>query len=162
MRNIARRAEAWRCLADCHADIALLQEAAESPADLATRFEIGPAPWHTAGAGVNRRWRAAVVKLSDRVAVEWIPAKLISHSSPGELAVSREGTLAVAVVRPVDGESLVVGSMYTLWERPHISTKRRRLIYADAPVHRVISDLSMLIGEEHRIVVAGDLNCFYG
>jgi hypothetical protein len=47
--NIARRAEAWRCLADCDADIALLQEAAEPPVDLATRFEIDPAPWHTAG-----------------------------------------------------------------------------------------------------------------
>ena len=38
--NIARRAEAWQCLADCDADIGLLQEAAEPPADLAARFEV--------------------------------------------------------------------------------------------------------------------------
>lgn len=85
--NIARRVEAWWCLADCDADIALLQEAAEPPADLAGRFHVDPASWHIAGAGLNRRWRAAVVKLSDRVAVEWIPAKVISDACPGKLAV---------------------------------------------------------------------------
>jgi len=92
--NIARRVEAWRCLADCDADIALLQEAAKPPADLTTRFEIDPAPWHTAGAGVNRCWRAAVVKLSDRVAVPaWFCVQrtklLAGHSSrPTSLTIT--------------------------------------------------------------------------
>jgi len=41
--NIAHRAEPWRRLADCDADIALLQEAAEPPCDLAGRFPVDPA-----------------------------------------------------------------------------------------------------------------------
>ena len=37
-------------------------------------------------------------------------------------------------------------------------------IYADASVHRLISDLSVLIGRQrgHKIIVTGDLNVLYG
>jgi len=53
--------------------------------------------------------------------------------------------------------------MYAPWEKFHI-TARSREIYADASVHRVISDLTALIGSnhEHRVVAAGDLNILYG
>ncbi len=160
--NIVRRVEAWRCLADSDADIALLQEAAEPPADIASRFDVDPAPWRTAGAGLNRRWRAAVVKLSDRVTVEWLDAKAMDDAGPCELVVSRTGTLAAGVVTPTGGQPLIVASMYAPWEKPHSRTASR-WIYADASVHRVISDLSVLIGQErHRIVAAGDLNSLFG
>lgn len=45
-----------------------------------------------------------------------------------------------------------------------IGGNRSSWIYADASVHRLISDLSVLIGRQrgHRIIVAGDLNVLYG
>jgi hypothetical protein len=55
--------------------------------------------------------------------VDWIPAKAISEACPGELGVSREGTLGAAVVQPVGGESLIVASMYAPWEKPHGTAK---------------------------------------
>lgn len=43
-------------------------------------------------------------------------------------------------------------------------TGRRILVYADASVHRLISDLSALVGRQkgHKIIAAGDLNVLYG
>lgn len=161
--NIARRNEAWRCLLDTDADIALLQEATEPPADVARRLEVDPAPWRTAGAGLNRPWRAAVVKLSDRVGVQWLESKPVEDANPRELAVSRPGTLATAIVTPSAGAPFVVASMYAPWEKLH-STAGNGWIYADGSVHRLISDLSALIGQEvgHRILAAGDLNILHG
>ena len=53
--------------------------------------------------------------------------------------------------------------MYGSWERPHGSTGSS-WIYADGSVHRLISDLSVFIGQQkkHRILTAGDLNILYG
>ena len=67
--NIAHRHEPWSCLLDMDADIALLQEAGEPPPEVAGRIETDLAPWLTAGADVfrPRRWRTAVVRLSERV-----------------------------------------------------------------------------------------------
>ena len=161
--NVAQRQESWRLLVDSEADIALLQEAVEPPADIASRLEIDPAPWRTAGAGTNRPWRAAVVKLSNRVSLEWLQAKSLEDAHPDEFAASRMGTLAAAIVSPLSGEPFVVASMYAAWERPHRTTESG-WIYADGSAHRLISDLSGLIGQQsgHRIVAAGDLNILHG
>lgn len=161
--NIARRPDAWRCLLDIDADIALLQEATEPPSDVARRLEVDPAPWRTPGARINRPWRAAIVKLSAGVAVQWFEPKPLDTAEPGELAVSRPGTLAAAMLTLPSGETLVVVSMYALWEKPHRSTGSS-WIYADASAHRLISDISALVGQQtgHRIVAAGDLNILYG
>ncbi len=53
--------------------------------------------------------------------------------------------------------------MYGAWESPAEDTGSR-WIYADASVHRLISDISVLIGRQrgHKIIVAGDLNVLYG
>ncbi|MBN2559836.1 MAG: endonuclease/exonuclease/phosphatase family protein [Phycisphaerae bacterium] len=161
--NIARREEAWRCLLDDDYDIALLQEATEPPDDVAQRLYVDHAPWQTAGAGLTRRWRTAVVRLSDRVAVQWLEPKSVEEARSGDLAVSRLGTLAGAVVTPSQGEPFTVLSLYGAWEKPHRATGSS-WIYADGSVHRLISDLSVLIGQQegHRIVAAGDLNILYG
>jgi endonuclease/exonuclease/phosphatase family metal-dependent hydrolase len=161
--NIARRDEAWRCLLDADADVALLQEAAAPPADIARRLEVDPAAWRTAGAGVSRPWRAAVVRLSSRVQVHWLEPKPVADALPDDLAVSRLGTLAAAIVTPSAGDPLVVASMYAPWEKPHATTGSG-WIYADGSVHRLISDLSSLVGQQmgHRILAAGDLNILYG
>jgi len=98
--NIARRESAWRALLTSDADVALLQEATEPPADVAKELGLDSSPWRTAGAGVDRPWRTAVVRLSDRVGVRWLEPFSIGDAEPGELAVSRPGTLSVAEVTP--------------------------------------------------------------
>jgi len=161
--NIARREDAWRALLDIDADIALLQEAIEPPSDIAGHLDIDPATWRTSGAGKNRPWRTAIIKLSKQIQVEWLEAKLIENAHPGELAVSRLGTLAVAAITPPAIEPFIVASMYATWENPH-SLTGSKWIYADASVHRLISDLSVFIGRQagHRILAAGDLNILHG
>ncbi len=161
--NISRRDDAWRYLLDTDADIGLLSEAAEPPPDVAQRLEVDPALWQTAGGGVNRPWRTAIVKLSNRVEVQWLEAKSVSDAMPGDLAVSRPGTLAAAIVTGGTVEPFVVASMYAVWEKPH-SITGSGWIYADGSAHRVISDLSGLVGQQmgNRILVAGDLNILHG
>jgi len=94
--NIAHRDEAWHSLTDTDADVALLQEAAAPPADIAHRFEVDSAPWMTAGAGVKRSWRTAIVRLSTSVKVQWFEAKPVGDALPGELAVSRTTSTPLA------------------------------------------------------------------
>ena len=158
--NIAHRAEPWHTLLAMEADIALLQEAAPPPSDLdlPPHVVIDPSPWHTSGGG--RLWKAAVVKLSDRVQVEWIEAKPIPDAGYRDFAVSHPGTLAVAVVTSRDSDSLVVASMYGAWE----NRREGNWIVADGTVHRIISDLSWFVGRQsgHRIIAAGDLNIYHG
>ena len=158
--NIARRVAPWHCLLDMDADVALLQEAAEPPSEVAARVEIDPAPWGVSGG--NYYWRTAVVRLSDRVRVEWIASVPLVVAESGEFAVSYPGTLTAATVTPPGGEPFVVVSMYAWWERPHASIGD--WIFSDATAHRVVSDLSASVGGErnHRILGAGDLNSFHG
>lgn len=161
--NIGRRDDAWRALLDTDADIALLQEATQPPSDVAKKLNIDPAPWITTGAGKTRKWKAAIVDLSGKSKINWIKSRSIEHAMPGELGISRLGTLNAAEVTPVDGEPFIVVSMYAVWEDPHSSTQSS-WIYSDGSVHRLISDLSTFIGQQtkHRIVAAGDLNILYG
>ena len=53
--------------------------------------------------------------------------------------------------------------MYALWEKPYPTTGSS-WIYADAAVHRLISDISVFVGQQsgHRILAAGDLNILHG
>jgi hypothetical protein len=163
--NMAHRKEAWRCLLEGadSADVALLQEAAEPPPDVAARIEVDEEPWHTLGGGSLRPWRTAVVRLSDRVQVSWLTPVSLEQAADGGIAVSLRGTLAAAHVTDPKGVCCTVISMYSSWERPHPSTNSR-WIYADAAAHRLISDLTVFIGQQnrHRILAAGDLNILYG
>jgi exonuclease III len=161
--NIAGRKEAWRELSDSDADIALIQEATEPPKEIGDHIEFNPGAWRTEGAGKNRPWRTAIAKLSERVEVKWHEAKPLSEATTGELGVSRLGTLSAATITPSSGTPFTVVSIYGVWDGPHKDT-RSSWIYADASVHRLISDLSVFIGQQtkHRIVAAGDLNILYG
>ena len=161
--NIAQRLKPWHRLLELDADIALLQEAAKPPRKVAERVDVNPGPWRTAGGDGYRPWRAAVVRLSSRVEVDWIEAKPIDEAGAGEFAVSRAGTLAAAKVTPPRGEPLVIVSMYAPWTRPHASTGSGWIV-SDASAHRAVSDLSAFIGSQHghRIIAAGDLNILHG
>lgn len=119
-------------------------------------------PWETVSPGKNSRWRTAVVKLSDQVDVEWIKPVPIDQAGWGQFAVSRPGTLSAAQVRHKDELPIILLSMYGFWEKSHELTGSNWL-YADASVHRVISDLSTFIGTQrnHRIIASGDLNILF-
>ena len=176
--NIATMIEPWRELAAMGADVALLQEARRPPAEIAGRVDLGPDEswdshwwnsdwWRGRWPALYDRW-PMVVRLSDRVEVEWFKEiSPVSGASPDEIEVSGFGTITAARVTPKDGsiEPFIAVSMYGRWLGPHPSVGPT-WIYADASVHRIISDLSTFIGHEdsrkHRILAAGDLNMTYG
>lgn len=192
--NIAKRQEPWRELVRMGVDVALLQEAAPPPEDVvglreATlppaegtgRPDIGPQDawdshswnsdwWH--GRGWNAlydRW-PMVVKLSDRVEVEWFrQVSPVWGAEPDEIEVSGFGTITAARVTPKDSsvEPFIIASMYGRWMGAHPSVKTSwGFGVADSSVHRIISDLASFIGYEnpqtHRILAAGDLNIAHG
>ena len=163
------------------ADVALLQEGCEPPADVVGRIETGPSGHWDAGAWNSGYWkgrfpqltdrRTEVVKLSDQVKIEWFKqVGPISGVCEDEIAVSGIGTIAAARVTSAgrDGpDPFIVVSMYARWTKPHPSTKTNwRTGYPDGTAHRIISDLSAFIGDgrpsTHRILAAGDLNMAYG
>ena len=175
--NIARRQEPWRQLAAMDADVALLQEAVLPPADVAAQVDTGPQA-HWDSHGWNSRWYEGrldrlsdrwpmVVRLSDRVEVEWFrQVNPISETAGDEIAVSGIGTIAAARVIPRDAPPFIVASMYARWIKPHPSTGTRSAQFSDGSTHRIISDLSAFIGSAdpgtHRILAAGDLNLIHG
>ena len=161
--NIAHRRELWNDVVALDADIALLQEAPAPPADIEERIKTDNQPWRTAGSGTRSNWRAAVVALRPGVEATWHEPKSVSDTDGVEFTVSRFGTLSAATITAPGTDTLTFISMYARWESPHASTNSG-WIYADASVHRIISDLSVFIGREqgHRIIAAGDLNILHG
>lgn len=159
--NINRSDAAYPALQEMAADIALLQEV--SPNYVPDGIDVGPyKPWDKHSYG---RW-PAVVKLSDRVEVKWFePVPLDVDEAEDKVAVSDLPTLAAAQVTPLpDGEPFIVVSMYARWYRPH-PLADNHYEFADASVHRIISDLTGFIGgwpKAPRIIAAGDLNTIYG
>lgn len=191
--NIATKREPWRELVAMDADVALLQEARRPPEDVVGQRDAGLPPAESAGLPDigpreswdshswnsewwrERGWRALyerwpmVVRLSDRVDVEWFTqVSPDGWPTENEISVSGIGTITAARVTPKDGstEPFIVASMYGRWVGPHPSIRASSEIYADASVHRIISDLSAFIGHDdrrtHRILAAGDLNVTYG
>lgn len=175
--NIGKRTEPWHQLAEMDADVALLQEAGTPPAGVAESVDTGPEEhwnshvwnsrwWEGRFENLYDRW-AMVVKLSDRVEVEWFKQiGPIGGMAADEVAVSGIGTIAAARVKPADGSApFVVVSMYARWATPHPDVESS-WIYQDGSAHRIISDLSAFIGSTdpstHRILAAGDLNMIYG
>ena len=162
--NIAHRLEPWRQLPSAGVDIALLQEAGPPPSDIGKAVQIDPGPWVTEGQPASRRWRTAVVRLSDRVRMSPRATAPLGLASGDELPVSRMGTLAAADVELIEtGERFTVASVYGLWEGP-LPSVEGSWIYADASVHRVLSDLSALVGRQELppLLVSGDLNILHG
>ncbi|MEX2258545.1 MAG: hypothetical protein WD672_07530 [Woeseia sp.] len=159
--NICRSKAAWRELADSDGDVALVQEAVAPPSNL--NIEVDDTPWCTAGAGLTRAWRAAVARLSDRISMHPRPCLSIPEAEMGQLVSCRTGTMAIADVQMPGNAPITVVSMYAAWEKPTAETGSSWFV-ADASAHRVISDLSLLVGRRngHRLIAAGDLNLLYG
>ena len=160
---MAHRKGLWDDVVASRADVVLLQEAPEPPAHIASRVRTDHQPWRIEGGKSQCNWRAAVVALNPSIEVNWHEPKPIKDAVGGEFAVSRLGTLSAATIAAPGLEPVVFMSMYSQWEVPHASTNSN-WIYADASVHRLISDLSAFIGRQkgHRIIAAGDLNILHG
>jgi len=162
--NMGHRTDAWRILSDAEADLALLQEAVAPPPDIASKIQVDPGPWLTEASQKPRVFRAAVARLSDRVKMHPQATAPLAQAAGDSLPVSRQGTIALADIQlQGTGELITVASIYGLWERPS-PTLQSSWIYADASVHRVLSDLSALIGREELgpLLVADDLNILHG
>lgn len=179
--NIARRRKAWLELFEMarrdEVDVALLQEAGKGPPNGLERPE-GFGFKHVARKLDGRLWPKrpaldrwpAVVKLSDRVQVEWIE-QLPAGGAPeseSEMEVSGVGTLAAARVTPAYGaaeDSFFAVSMYARWLNTHPATGKK-WIYSDASAHQILTDLSAFAvandPADDRILAAGELNMFYG
>ncbi len=156
-------------------DLALLQEVGKH---LPERIKRGDENWDWS---VCDRW-PAVIQLSDRVKVQWFTSvPLHKYPQAYEFAVSDVRTLATAEVTPLQGgqpsgEPFIAASMYSFWLFRHPlagktpayrkSGEGQVSIYANASMHRIISDLSAFIGHTdpsaHRILAAGDMNMSYG
>jgi hypothetical protein len=87
----------------------------------------------------------------------------LADAGQDDLGVSLPGTLAACELIQESGERITVASIYGAWTSP-VPWKKGGWIYADASVHRLISDLSALVASQrgHRIIVAGDLNILHG
>ena len=157
MRWNSDRDSAWALLRETDADIALLQEARQPPASAAWA-DVNPGPWGIAGRRVT--WRSAVARLSDRVDVEWIEAKPIALAGSHDFSVSRPGTIAAAVITPENGQPVTVVSMYAAWEYYAQQSGRPSASLAVSSLHRMISDLTRLVGPQTRLIAAGDLNIY--
>jgi hypothetical protein len=120
--NIAHRSYIWGDVCALDADIALLQEACEPPPESAAHLDVDCEPWRTAGIGI-RHWRTAIVGLRRDWRIDRVTPRCLADARPGELAVSRLGTLSAAhVEHPAMSEVFSLLSMYSPWESPHSST----------------------------------------
>lgn len=147
----------WDDLREFNADVALLQEARQPLPGAVEEVVSDELPWQTDGY-YRRQWRTAVVRLSDRVRLRARPNVAIQAEADATWTVSRAGTITAADILVDDEVQFTVASIYAVWEN---SDGRG---YADASAHRILSDLSWLMGtgRRHRLVVAGDWNILYG
>ena len=166
--NMAFRRQPWRELAAMDADVALLQETCKPPPDLPSHVEPETGDLWTPWKREHYDCWPMVVKLSDRVEIERFERVApYTHPEAHQVPVSGIGTAAIARVTPVDGVPFIAVSMYARWSMPQKSVKTKwRVGMPDIAAHRIISDLSMFIGDKdpstHRILAAGDLNMSYG
>lgn len=125
-------------------------------------MEVDPSPFIDAeGKGISR---CAIVKLSEGIEIEWLEPVPINRARYGDLIESQPGCMAAAIISPSGGRPFTAVSFCPEYEKPHRSTGKMSWNIVDASVHRVISDLSLLIGKQngHRIIAAGDLTVTYG
>jgi endonuclease/exonuclease/phosphatase family metal-dependent hydrolase len=159
--NIGRDPTAWTTAAAHGTEVLLLQEVPQGRLGCGWWAPDIDGPW-LAGGWRTRPWSTAVAVRGETEA-EAIALAAIDVAGRHQLGVSRAGSLAAATVHPALGEPITVVSAYACWEDP-LADLESGWIYADASAHRIVSDLSALIGREkgHRIVVAGDWNILRG
>ena len=169
--NVATRRGPLEELREMDADVALLQEvspgaAVRLPAGLETggRGHWDSHMW-TSDYPEDRfrtwcdRW-PMVVKLSDRVEVEWFnQIGPDDRPSADEITVSDVGLMTAARVTtrdPEDGEPFIAVSMYAHWNRKDHAVRSSISIATD-----IASLIDRAVPSSDRIPAAGDLNAHY-
>ena len=148
--NIAMRLQTVEELLAMDSDVALLQEVGPGALDrlrkVGGNVAVSPQdPWPREHFD---RW-PMVVKLSDRVEVEWFRQILPSTPSEGddEIAVSNVGIIAAAKITPLTGgEPFIAVSMYARWFRPHPLTGKAGNIHSDRTAHLIMSNRRFHLG----------------
>jgi hypothetical protein len=147
-------------------DVALLQEVPPLPdAGEALITSEGGTEWRIAG-WEKRDRRTAIVRPpgAQPLMLEPYPTQPLGHADvdSNTLVVSRPGSIAAATLT-LGNDSITLISVYAPWERP-VPYAEGGWIYADASAHRIISDVSALVGSQrgHRVIVAGDFNILRG
>ena len=146
------------------ADVALLQEVGNIPPEVTPYLEApGWDPWEPWEGEWYDRY-PIIVRLSDRVRVEWFRPVMPQRQGweeRDEIAVSDIGTVAAARVFPHDGQRpFIAVSMYARWLEAHPSTSDSDYVsmYSDRSAHRIISDLAAFIDSPdpttHQILAA--------
>ena len=100
--------------------LALLQEAGAPPEDVADGLDVDPEPFR------DREGRAlprtAIVRLSDRVTIDWLKPTPIAEAASGDFVVSQPGSISAAIVNVPGMEPLTVASICAAYDKPHRST----------------------------------------
>ncbi len=122
-------------------------------------IEVSPASWETMIVADRHKCSTVIVKLSNRIEVDWIEAKSIDAAKSGRLVASWPGTLAAALVMPPLEKSVIAVSMYAPWVNTHVQAERK-ICFPDGSAHRIVSDLSTFVAAKHGHLMpaAGDLN----
>lgn len=117
-------------------DLALLQEAVPPPSGL-VRETVPTVDQRWTTAGGNRRFCAAIARLSNRVSLRPIDTRPLADAGQNDLGVSLPGTLAACELTHESGERITVASIYGAWTSP-VPWKSGGWIYADASVLAVV------------------------
>jgi len=172
--NINQRAEAWEALPALAAKLdvraALLQEA-RRPVDrdgsplsalaIGAIVEVHPTidrEWRTeTPPDWTRPYRSAIVTFTHDLDIAPIEEKPL-HQAPSDalLPTSHPGQFAVAQLASPGEAPVLVVSLYGLWQQVRPGN------YAVPSLHRAISDLTPLLFNNERVVIAGDLNIWHG
>ena len=112
--NMAHVGGHWRDVASGGFDVALLQEAVRPQDGLAAQtIPALDESWVTAGA--NRRFCAAIARLSERVTLRPILTKPLADAGPDDLPVSLPGTLVAGELGDSTGNRITIASVYGAW-----------------------------------------------
>ena len=156
--------DAWGRLEDLRdqhgVQIALLQEAVTPPNGDWTTYpptnasDLWAIKAHT---DRQRNFASVVAVLDPALASNAVVPQALGAAEYGRFAVSHPGQFSVAEVASPSGKTITVISLYGIWDRDD------RYLFAEATLHRAISDLTILLQEQQRthVVLAGDLNIFF-
>jgi Endonuclease/Exonuclease/phosphatase family len=167
--NMNQRTGSWRLLSELMREYdvgaAMVQEAVAPPNGIEQTLKVfsdpslGDTPWRTpVPTGTTRTFASAVAVRSDVPAEAWVPMPLGS-AAYGAPAISHPGQWVAVGTGDVDDRTWIV-SLYGLWDTMPDSGD----IFAEATLHRAISDLTWLLQARstRRVVIAGDLNIWLG
>ena len=155
--NMAHRYAPWRTLLNMPGvDVGLLQEACRVPEELRGRVDVDERLWEPE-CGSPSGYPSVIARLSDRVTTRFIPTRSIACAGSHEFFTSEWGTLGAAIVEPAEGaDPITVISMAPAYNYFTPESGARTHHETIGSVHRLISDLSRLVGRRSRVIAAGD------